>query len=200
MKERVPRTGPNRVVSFATGARDEAFRDKTYTSRELGGALDFQSLRKRLMAARRSRGATNSDWEDAVQRGLLEVVRRLDRLKGRSCAEVNAYALRAVMTAYYKMYRSQHRRRGPEQSWYEFENVEVPRPDDLVVAAELSTRGTEILSAVPSDLLSILWICDGDGATILKASELLRIPLGTAKTRLRRARKHFRRLRVQREL
>lgn len=162
--------------------------------------LDFALLRTRLMAARRLGGASKCAWEDAVQRGLLEVLQRSGRLNGRTWEEVNVYALRAASSALYKAHRTRSRQHGREQTWWTLESLDVPRPDDLVAAADLSSRCAELLDELPKELVSILRLCDGEGETVSSAANILQIPLGTAKSRLRRARERFRALCVHRKL
>jgi RNA polymerase sigma-70 factor (ECF subfamily) len=56
----------------------------------------------------------------------------------------------------------------------------------------------ELFDALDDDLREVLVLQEGEGVSLSEIAELLEIPLGTAASRLRRAREEFRRLLARR--
>jgi RNA polymerase sigma-70 factor (ECF subfamily) len=125
--------------------------------------------------------------DDITQQVFLIAAERLDDiLAGRERAFVFGTALRLVQTM--------RRRQARELPF----NVElpppssVPRPDDLTDQKRARELLDQVLERLPLDLKTVFVLFELEGMTIPEIAELHGIPLGTAASRLRRAREKFR--------
>lgn len=91
---------------------------------------------------------------------------------------------------------AQHRRRAWVRRW--FPGVAPDRPDpgpDPAATTERAARMRvvhELLAALPEDLREVLVLCDVEERPDPEVADLLGLKVGTAKSRLRRARARFR--------
>jgi RNA polymerase sigma-70 factor (ECF subfamily) len=76
----------------------------------------------------------------------------------------------------------------------EFSDPSRPSPEELVDQKRARELLDSLLDAMTLELREVLILQEGEGMTLSEIAELLRIPQGTAASRLRRAREEFRRL------
>ncbi len=134
-------------------------------------------------------GAGSDVVDDVVQQVFLIAAERLDDiLEGRERAFAFGTALRLVQT----MRRRQARELplDPEQ----LQSSNVPRPDDLTDQKRARELLDDVLEQLPLDLRTVFILFELEGMTTPEIAELHDIPLGTAASRLRRAREKFREL------
>jgi RNA polymerase sigma-70 factor (ECF subfamily) len=70
----------------------------------------------------------------------------------------------------------------------------APTAEELVDQKRARELLDELLDALDDDLREVLFLQEGEGMTLSEIAEVLDIPLGTAASRLRRAREEFRRV------
>jgi RNA polymerase sigma-70 factor (ECF subfamily) len=93
---------------------------------------------------------------------------------------------------------AQHRRRAWVRRWIPGaapaeERPHPAAPPDLALAGRAQARAVQaVLHGMPDDLREVLVLCDLEQRTDPEAAELLGLKVGTAKSRLRRARQVFR--------
>jgi RNA polymerase sigma-70 factor (ECF subfamily) len=73
-------------------------------------------------------------------------------------------------------------------------DVAAPSTEELVDQKRARELLDDLLDALTDDLREVLVLQEGEGMSLSEIAELLDIPLGTAASRLRRAREEFRRL------
>jgi len=145
-------------------------------------------LRTRIHKTLRRKGVVSADCDDITQQALIEVSIRFEQLCQRPQNELLAYALCAAEGARCKFRRGTWRRERLEREWTAVERPGGPTPDDVVTRRELWLRRFDLLNELPDELRCVLMACDLEGIPIAEAARSLQIPIGTAKTRLRRAR------------
>jgi RNA polymerase sigma-70 factor (ECF subfamily) len=130
--------------------------------------------------------------EEVSQEVFLEAWRtstRYDQNQGTPAAWINTIAHRRAVDRVRSVERSTQR----DQRHAERE-VESAAPDvsDLVVAREEGGRVRRALAALPEAQRTALTLAYYDGCTQREVAELLDVPLGTVKTRMRDAMKKLR--------
>lgn len=147
-------------------------------------ALAFDRLRPRLVRA--LRGRLGDRAEDAAQEAILRLLLRGEPMPtdgGEALALAICVALRATRDEA----RSDGARRRRECTWGESRGSAQVSDD---VAAQLER--CRVLRRLPPDERTVLVLCDGIGLTDSEAADRLRVPAGTIKSRLRRARSALR--------
>jgi RNA polymerase sigma-70 factor (ECF subfamily) len=164
---------------------------------ELTNVIDSHLLRFRRIAQGHLGNA--ADAEDAVQDALLSALRHVDQFKGR--AKMSTWLTAIVINSA----RMKLRRRSPqvqvaldepcgEQNLSPADLVSDVRPDPEEVyrkrqIAETLAHATLKLSPI---LLATFRLRDVDGLSIRETAQFLRVPTGTVKARLARARRRLR--------
>lgn len=139
-------------------------------------------------------GLSEADAEDATQQVLLVAADKLDQITA-SKARTFLYgvALRIASNAR----RGERRRRRATESSRELEALRtppdraVPWPDDLAELARAHALLDELLEEMPDELRRVLVLAEIEQCTMPEIAELEGIPVGTATSRLRRARALF---------
>jgi RNA polymerase sigma-70 factor (ECF subfamily) len=130
-----------------------------------------------------SRGAA----DDAAQQVFLVAAERiLDIQEGRERAFLFGTALRVARRV------SRNEQRWVLEDDMDFRNSQVARPEDLADQRRAVDLMGRILANMDHDLKTVFILAELEGQTMPQVSSLLEIPLGTATSRLRRARAAFR--------
>lgn len=163
-----------------------------------GAALDGR-LEARLRALRaqhfellwralRRFGVPESDVDDAVQDVLIVATRRLDDItQGKERAFLLATAVRVAARV------RRTRRRRPEEPESAADPAD-PTPSAEVLVDRHRARAVldHILDAMPEELRAAFVLFELEELTVPEIAEVVGVPLGTAASRLRRAREVFR--------
>jgi RNA polymerase sigma-70 factor, ECF subfamily len=130
-----------------------------------------------------SRGAA----DDAAQHVFLVAAERvLDIHEGRERAFLFGTALRVARRV------SRNERRWVLEDDMDFRNSQVARPEELADQRRAVDLMGRILAKMDLDLKTVFILAELEGQTMPQVAALLEIPLGTATSRLRRAREAFR--------
>jgi RNA polymerase sigma-70 factor (ECF subfamily) len=137
--------------------------------------------------------------EDAAQEAFISAFRSLSSFRGGS---FKAWLMRTVTNACYDELRRQKRRPTtplePESN--EGEEIDSPRwladpkmtPAEQLEADELEHAIQHCLNALPSDFRTVVVLADIQGMDYGEVATAVRVPLGTIKSRLARARLRLR--------
>jgi RNA polymerase sigma-70 factor (ECF subfamily) len=137
--------------------------------------------------------------EDATQEAFISAYRNLGGYRGGS---FRAWLLRIVTNACYDELRRRKRRPSTplEPLDEDGEEVESPRwmvdlkdlPEDELERQELARAIQHCLNSLPADFRAAVVSVDVQGLDYAEVSQVLRVPLGTVKSRLARARLRMR--------
>ena len=137
--------------------------------------------------------------EDATQEAFISAYRNLGGYRGGS---FRAWLLRIVTNACYDELRRRKRRPSTplEPLDEDGEEVESPRwmvdlkdlPEDEIERQELARAIQHCLNSLPADFRAAVVSVDLQGLDYAEVSQMLRVPLGTVKSRLARARLRLR--------
>lgn len=137
--------------------------------------------------------------EDATQEAFISAYRNLGGYRGGS---FRAWLLRIVTNACYDELRRRKRRPSTplEPLDEDGEEVESPRwmvdlkdlPEDEIERQELARAIQHCLNSLPADFRAAVVSVDLQGLDYAEVSQVLRVPLGTVKSRLARARLRLR--------
>jgi RNA polymerase sigma-70 factor (ECF subfamily) len=131
------------------------------------------------------------DADHAAQDVFLVVIRRVHTVE-------RPEQLPSWMFAVTRRVLAQHRRRAWVRRWLPGDVPEVsdPRhsPARHTEQRELAHQVASVLQQMPDDLRAVLVLCDMEDRTDPEAAAILGLKVGTAKSRLRRARERFREL------
>jgi RNA polymerase sigma-70 factor, ECF subfamily len=130
-----------------------------------------------------SRGAA----DDAAQHVFLVASERiLDIQEGRERSFLFGTALHVARRV------SRNEKRWVLEEDMDFRNSQVARPEELVDRRRAVDLMGRILENMDHDLKTVFILAELEGQTMPEVASLLEIPLGTATSRLRRAREAFR--------
>ena len=129
-----------------------------------------------------------SSWSLASVEGVSTRLaeRILDIQEGRERAFLFGTALRVARRV------SRNEKRWVLEDDMDFRNSQVARPEDLADQRRAVDLMGRILANMDHDLKTVFILAELEGQTMPQVSSLLEIPLGTATSRLRRAREAFR--------
>jgi len=134
-------------------------------------------------------GIPMSEIDDAIQEVLWVVHKKR--------AEVDSNKERAFLVAVATRvasheYRARRRRSRTQGEFVEHASFETDlTPERLAQVAEARERLQQILNQLPMDLRTVFVLFELEELTAPEVSELLQIPVGTAASRIRRARELF---------
>ncbi len=135
-------------------------------------------------------GVDESAVDDAVQEIFWVAARRLDEIQdGSERSFLYGVALRTAATA-------RRRHRSLREVPFDGTDVEalaapISDPDALLDQRRARALLDEILDRLPEDLRTVLVLHELEGLQVKQIAELMSIPVGTAGSRLRRAREAF---------
>jgi RNA polymerase sigma-70 factor (ECF subfamily) len=131
------------------------------------------------------------DADHAAQDVFIVVLRRVHTVD-------RPEQLASWMFAVTRRVLAQHRRKAWVRRWMpgDVPDVSDPRhsPAALSERRQLAEQVGKVLDQMPDDLRAVLVLCDIEDRTDPEAAEVLGLKVGTAKSRLRRARTRFREL------
>ena len=147
-------------------------------------------------------GLSEADAEDAAQQVLLVVAGKLGEIEpGKTRTFLYGIALRVASNARRGQRRSV--RAGQEHSALAAVQRPpgggVPWPDELAELGRAQALLDELLSELPEELARVLVLAEIEQCTVPEIAELEGMPVGTAASRLRRARVAFRELLLREE-
>ncbi len=141
------------------------------------------------LAFRVARGVSRNiaDAEDIAQEAVLRAYRRFERLRDRN--SFRAWLVRITFRLALDRARSANRREQRETLWAE------PRTcastEDLAATSEFEEHLARALNELSPKLRLVLLLAAMEGHTLDEVAEMLRLPLGTVKSRLFDARKQL---------
>lgn len=134
-------------------------------------------------------GIPDADSDDAAQRVFVVAARRLDELEvGREGRYLYGIAVRVA---------SELRRRAPSQREVSDDTTldaipdDAPGPEQQMLASEARDALDATLAGMPDDLRVVLVLVEIEGLAVADLAASLEVPVGTAASRLRRAREEF---------
>lgn len=134
-------------------------------------------------------GVAPAHVDDATQRVFLVAARRLSEIRsGEEKAFLCGVAMRVA---------SEMRRRDPSHRYVHDEQAMESLADDAcpadeqLMAHEARQVLDEVLALVPDDLRHVLVLVELEGFEVAEVARLVGVPVGTAASRLRRAREAF---------
>jgi RNA polymerase sigma-70 factor (ECF subfamily) len=135
-------------------------------------------------------GVPEASVADASQRVFFAAARRLDDVPDdRARAFLFGTARRVAAD-----FRRLSRRLVPTDEGEGIADFTAPTTEELVDQKRAREILDEMLDRLQDDLREVLVLQEGEGMSLSEIADLLDIPLGTAASRLRRAREEFRRL------
>ena len=124
--------------------------------------------------------------QELIQRTFLACVEARDRFRGDS--KFSTYLLGIALRQVYKHYDRKRR----HAKHFDYQTVSVaaldPSPSKIIAAHDEQRLLLQALRSIPLDYQVILELVYWEGMTAAGAAEVLGLPLGTAKTRIRRGR------------
>lgn len=161
-------------------------------------AAPAAALKERLVAAvarhhqlvwrmLRRFGVPERDVDDAAQQVFLAFSHHLAQVEvGKEAAYLVAVVVRVAANARRKVERS------PEVLSDELETAAAPHtPEGLLTQKQLREELDRALAALPLEQRAVFVLFELEGFSLPEIAESLQIPLGTATSRLRRARAYF---------
>lgn len=142
---------------------------------------------------------TPQDADDALQDGLVQVVKHFREFEGRS--RFSTWLTRIVINAALMQLRRRRRdaatsmdQKSGQDDLSLAESISDPRPNpEELYAQEERLRGVRrTLRSLPATYGSALWLRDVQGMSTREAAEALRVPVGSLKSNLHRARLRLR--------
>lgn len=134
-------------------------------------------------------GVPDASLPDASQRVFWTASRRLNDFTDER-APAFLFGTTRRVAADFRRLRHQE---GAAEDSDAIADVAAPSPEELVDQKRARELLDELLDALDDELREVLFLQEGEGMTLSEIADLLEIPLGTAASRLRRAREEFRR-------
>jgi RNA polymerase sigma-70 factor, ECF subfamily len=135
-------------------------------------------------------GLTPEDADDGAQEVFIVAARKLDQIAvGSERAYLVATSARVASTA--RRTRRRSREDATDESLLSSLVDAVPGPDELAEMNRARVLLDLVLDALSGELRVVFVLFELEGMTLHEIAAQLRLPLGTAKSRLRRAREGF---------
>ncbi len=135
-------------------------------------------------------GVAEESLPDASQRVFWAAARRLDDIAHDRARSFLFGTARRVASDFRRI----SRRTVPTDQGDAIADTVMPTTDELVDQKRARELLDQLLDLLQDDLREVLVLQEGEGMSLSEIAQLLEIPLGTATSRLRRAREEFRRL------
>lgn len=129
--------------------------------------------------------APEAAQDDLIQATFLACVDGRERL--RADASLRSYLFSIAYKQLCSHYRQRHREPTPLDTSAVSVGELAPGPSTMIARRQEHRLLAEALRAVPLDHQVVLELCYWEGQTAAQIAEILEIPTGTAKTRIRRA-------------
>jgi RNA polymerase sigma-70 factor (ECF subfamily) len=143
-------------------------------------------------------GLSDADAEDAAQQVLLVAASKLDQIEAGK-TRTFLYGTAVHIASNVRRGARRQRRALSENEAQEAARKplgqRVPWPDELTELARARALLDELLDCLPDELRRVLVLAEIEEFTLPEIAELEAIPVGTATSRLRRARERFAALR-----
>jgi len=133
-------------------------------------------------------GLSPEDADDAAQRVFVIAQRRMNQVDP---ARERAFLFSTTQRVVAEIRRSSRRRREEPLGDIETERAVLPQPDEAVEQKRARERLDSILSELSDELRTVFILYELEQMTTPEIALLLGVPLGTAASRLRRARAAF---------
>lgn len=141
-----------------------------------------------------------SDADDVFQETLIRIYRALPRFRGDAGVYTWMYRIAVNTSKNYLALQARHARlRGgypdaDDQIERQRSSAEL-EPDETLIASELEISLNAIVRTMPADMRVVLTLRQVRGLTYREIADVLKVPLGTVRSRLSRAREYiFRRM------
>jgi len=132
-------------------------------------------------------GLSSGSADDAAQHVFLVAAERVNDIRpGSERSFLFGTALRIARS------QSRNARRWVLEEDMDFRRSEAGRPEELVDQQRAIDLMGRILESMPLDLRTVFVLSEIEGMTMPEVATLVEIPVGTASSRLRRAREAFR--------
>ena len=133
------------------------------------------------------RNKLGGDFDDLIQRTFLACVESVDRFRGE--ASFRSYLFTVARNELYRHFKVVNRGRQREVDMSTMSVIELgSSPSSKAARREEEQLLLEALAKIPVDLQIALELHYWEGLTMAEIGEVLGVPTGTAKSRLRRAR------------
>ena len=133
-------------------------------------------------------GTPEADIDDVLQRAFLIAARKLSDIQ---IGAERSFLFTVARREAGHLRRSQRRRGEVGQEAIADKSTGALRPDELVGRQRALAMVSSVLDRMDEDLRMVFLLCDVEEMTSLEVAEALGIPVGTVKSRLRRAREDF---------
>lgn len=179
----MPKPVDDRSVTKQPAAQADAAPSESLDLRAL-----FEEHYASIWRLLRRLGVPNAQLDDATQEVFWVAARRLEDIApGREHSFLYGVGLRVAST---------YIRRQPALVAVPFEILPTlidPRltPEEVFEQRQLRQLLDDILVRIPEDLRLVFVLCELEGLEVKEVAELVNIPVGTASSRLRRAREEF---------
>jgi len=147
----------------------------------------------------RSFAPSDADADDLAQEALLKLYRSLKSYRFES--SFSTWLYRVIKNAF----MDGHRRataleRAARAAGNGLMETHSTGPDELLLRAEERERLWAAIGAVAAEFRAVLVLCDVEGMSISEVAAIEKLPEGTVKSRLHRARAHMARLLREKEM
>ena len=150
-------------------------------------ATNYRSLRRAI----RRLGVPEFEVDDVAQEAFLAFHRKASSIHTNAERQ---FLLQSAFRVVLARQRSFSRRREKlEPAFEEFERVH-PNPEEEMSHEQDLELLDRLLAAMPLELRMVFTLCEIEQLSIPQAAEILEVPVGTATSRLRRAREVFEKL------
>ncbi len=192
----VPDPGASRLTPIGAGAPVQGDRE---SSVPIGPVRDPARLRAMLDAhydlvwrSLRRFGVRSGDVDDAAQQVFLVAARKLDLVE--AGAERSFLVGTAMRVASDARRAATRRREVQDEGPIHERRDSSPGPDELADRHRARELLDEVLDAMPLELRSVFVLFELEELPTAEIAALLGVPVGTAASRLRRAREEFHRI------
>jgi RNA polymerase sigma-70 factor (ECF subfamily) len=135
-------------------------------------------------------GLSQEDADDAVQEVFIVVARRLSEIRaGSERAYLVSTAVRVASTS--RRGRTRRREEPADAELLEAALDPGPGPDEVADLRKARQLLDSVLDHLSDELRLVFVLFELEGLTLVEIAQVLSLPLGTAKSRLRRAREQF---------
>jgi RNA polymerase sigma-70 factor (ECF subfamily) len=143
------------------------------------------------LAFRVARGVlrNGADAEDVAQEAVLRAYRRFARLRDRG--RFRAWLVRITFRIALDRARSANRREQRETLWAQPQTQPRASTEDVAASSEFDEHLARALNELSPKLRLVLLLAAMEGYTLDEVAEMLRLPVGTVKSRLFDARKQL---------